>query len=86
MLSEIALEAVRVAGGHKRVIECLWAALALLYSDLVDDGSIERIEKLPKETKERYWKEVNDLIPHKTRFRKIMAARAIYVYDLITKE
>lgn len=82
IISELATETARKFS-RERIIEIMWMPLQLLYVEMAKRKEIPALMDLDKETKEKYWQEVNKLIPDRKQERKIWAAQAIYMLDLI---
>ena len=64
-----------------------WLPLAILYEQMIRRKEIEPLSSLPKDKKRKYWDETQGISFVTTeRFKRIIVAQSLYVFDLITKE
>lgn len=59
--------------------------LSELYSELLKESQIEPLQSLPLGTKLHYWNFVQK-IPKEKKWLRISAARAVYVFSILSKQ
>lgn len=85
MIEDIAIQAARLSGSHKKLIEgAFWIPLNLLYDKMVKEKLIPGFRELPRETMLGYWVTVCEAGNHKEKWVKISQCFALYMYDLVT--
>lgn len=71
----------------REICSVLWLPFALLYDELIKQG-VPRLQDLDECKKREYWNKTKDVQgwSMKTITKRLYVCKALYVYELITKE